>query len=155
MVIVNSNHGAEYRLNLATTYLNQAHKRFRDEEWHTCVGEVQLAVENAAKCVIACFLPVPRSHDMENQLESLLRNFPDLEEKIVESIKRLIEIARRHGLEEHIAVTYGDEETQRLPSELFDEEAAQDALSDAEESLEIARYIFRWRFPKENCDADL
>jgi len=147
---VNSNHGAEYRFNLATTYLNQARRRLRDEEWHSCVGESQLAVENAAKCVMACFLPVPRSHDMENLLKSLLCNLPDLEEEIVEYITRLIDIAGKHGLEEHIAVTYGDEETQRLPAELFNEESAQNALSDAEEAIAIARAVFQWRFPEEN-----
>lgn len=60
-----------------------------------------------------------------------------------------------HGLEEHIAVTYGDEETRRLPSELFNEESAQNSLSDAEEALEIARFIFRWRFPEEDDKEEL
>lgn len=152
---MNSNHGAEYRLNLAVLYLGRARRRFEAEEWDSCVGEAQLAVENAAKCVMACFLPVPRSHNMENLLESLLRNFPDLEEEIVEYITRLIEIAGRHGLDEHIAVTYGDENARRLPSELFDEEYAQNALSDAEEALEMARFIFRWRFPEEDKEEEL
>lgn len=50
---------AEYRLRLARGFLAEAEEDLRSSRWRSCVDNAQLAVENAAKSVIARFGPVP------------------------------------------------------------------------------------------------
>jgi HEPN domain-containing protein len=49
---------AEYRLRLAGGFLAEAEEDLRSSRWRSCVDDAQLAVENAAKSVIARFGPV-------------------------------------------------------------------------------------------------
>ena len=55
---------AEYRLRLARGFLAEAEEDVRLSRWRSCVDNAQLALENAAKAVIARFGPIPRSHDV-------------------------------------------------------------------------------------------
>jgi len=108
-VIVNSSYDAQYRLDLAKMYLRRAKSRRDEDEWDSCVREAQVSVENAAKSILACFRPVPYTHDMENHLRALIRDMHDLDEGIVDSIRQMIALAATHNSEEHVAATCGDE----------------------------------------------
>jgi len=153
---VNSSYDAQYRLDLAKMYLDQARRRLNEGEWHTCVGEAQISVENAAKSILACFRPVPYTHDVANHLSALIRNMPDLGEEIVDKIRRMIVFAETHNSEEHVAATYGNESTRTPPWELFDENKARSSLADAEEACEIAQSIFHRRFsPEEREESEM
>ncbi len=149
---MNSSYDAQYRLDLAEMFLDQARRRLNVEEWHTCVGESQVSVENAAKSIIVCFRPVPHTHDVADHLTTLIRNTPDLDEEIVDGIRRMITLAETHNSEEHVAATDGDENTRTPPWELFDENKARNSLADAEEACEMARFVFQSRFPKINLN---
>jgi len=50
-VIAQSN--ALYRLEIAKRHLTVAEKMLKAEEWPTCVSNAQLAIENAAKAILA------------------------------------------------------------------------------------------------------
>lgn len=137
---MNSLREASYRMSLAEGYLRRAERFFKENAWLDCVRDAQAAVENAAKAIIANFAPVQRSHEPARQLEALLENgaFPEHLRPLVESG---LAVFGAMGHREHIAVTYGDEETFTLPWELFDREDAKKALEVARKAVEIAREV--------------
>jgi len=57
------NRRAEYRLKLAQGFLNEARQDVGLERWRSAVDNAQLAVENAAKAVLALLGPVGRTHN--------------------------------------------------------------------------------------------
>src|SRR5712692_10203598 len=57
----------------ARGFLAEAEEDLCSSRWRSCVDDAQLAVENAAKSVIARFGPVPRTHDMSAVLSEHLR----------------------------------------------------------------------------------
>ena len=63
-------------------------------------------------------------------------------------IAALIEITEKLGFEEHIRTDYGDESQYRTPWEIFDRESAEEALSLARRSQDIARRIIE-QWPQE------
>lgn len=56
------NRSAEYRLKLAQGFLNEARQDVGLGRWRSAVDNAQLAVENAAKAVLALLGPVGRTH---------------------------------------------------------------------------------------------
>ena len=153
---MNSSYDAQYRLDLAKMYLRRSKSRWNEGEWDSCVREAQVSVENAAKSILACFRPVPYTHDVANHLRELIRNMPGLDEEIVDKIRRMIVFAETHNSEEHVAATYGNESTRTPPWELFDENKARSSLADAEEACEIAQSIFHRRFsPEEREESEM
>jgi HEPN domain-containing protein len=53
---------ARYRLNLAEGFLLEAREDMGTKRWRSCVDNSQLAVENAAKAMLALLGPVGRVH---------------------------------------------------------------------------------------------
>jgi len=51
-----------YRLRLAAGFLSEARQDCGSTRWRSCVDNSQLAVENAAKALLAIFGPVGRTH---------------------------------------------------------------------------------------------
>ncbi len=137
---MNSHDDAKYRLKLARDELNQAQKSFSDKSWWVCVNHAQLAVENGAKAIIACFEPVEKAHEVMPALKSLLEDsqVPDDAKKIIRDILPRVE---PHGRIEHIRSTYGDEKTRTLPSKIYKKKDARQTLDDAEKTIRAARKV--------------
>ena len=115
---------AEYRLRLARGFLAEAEEDFRSSRWRSCVDDAQLAVENAAKSVIARFGPVPRSHDVSAVLSEHLR-LGAVPSELREGVEHLVELSSQLGFEEHVRSDYGDEARGITPWELFQQPDAQ------------------------------
>ena len=131
---------AEYRLEVARGFLGEARQDVGLERWRSAVDNAQLAVENAAKAVLALMGPVGRTHSPAIPLRQVLRDgvLPDQQ-----SLQRLIELAELMGPDVHIQTDYGDEMGGLTPWELFDEEDAQQSLAMAEEAVELAAAVIR------------
>lgn len=135
---------ALFRLETARRYLTAAEKMREAEEWPGCVHYAQLAVENGLKSILACWGPVPRSHDLAEWLYRVLNQ--ELPEETRSRIQQMIPLAEEYGRQKHVLSTYGDEETLLTPWDLFDETDAQKAIEDARQCVTIAGEIYEYQF---------
>ena len=117
--------------------MDSAEEDLRSSRWRSCVDDAQLAVENAAKSVVARFGPVPRSHDMSAVLSEHLRQ-GTIPPQLRESVELLQDLSRQLGFEEHVRSDYGDEARGITPWELFQEPDAQRAIEVARRALDLA-----------------
>ncbi len=131
---------ARYRLRLAEGFLEEARQDFELQRWRSFVDNSQLAVENAAKAVLASLGPVGRTHHPAPLLRQALaeHRFPEPLQALVE---RIAECAELLGPDIHASTDYGDEVGWRTPWELFDAADAQQALRLAEEAAALARQV--------------
>lgn len=129
-----------FRLQVAEGFVNEARDDASLRRWRSCVDNSQLAVENCAKSALALLGPVPRSHTVTDVLAGAIQHqqFPPA---AIPVVSRLAELAGQLGRDVHVASDYGDEVERRTPWELFDESAALDSLTVAEEALTITRSL--------------
>ena len=106
------------------------------------MDNAQLAVEHAAKAVLALLGPVGRTHSPAPLLRQALRE-GRLAKADPKKVRRLAELSELLGFDLHIRTDYGDEVAGRTPWELFDEADARQALSMAEEAVSLAQAIFQ------------
>ncbi len=140
---------ARYRIRLAEGFLAEAEQDFELRRWRSCVDNAQLSTENAGKCVLAVFGVVPRTHDPAQQIAQILRTKdlpPDLESTLEKMLPDLLAL----GSAEHFLTDYGDEVRYRSPWEIFDRQAAADALGAARRSVASAREILLMQGAKGN-----
>ncbi len=131
-----------YRIRLAEGFLAEAEQDFSLGRWRSCVDNAQLAVENAGKTALAFFGVVPKTHDPARQIAQILRNqqvLPAVRELMEKMLPDLLAL----GSAEHFLTDYGDEVSYKLPWELFDKDAAADALKAARSSVDSARAILQ------------
>lgn len=127
---------AEYRLRVMKGFLDEARQDVSLERWRSCVDNSQLAVENAAKAVLALLGPVGRTHNPAVPLRQALEagQFPGLRT----TVQTLLDCAELLGPDIHIRSDYGDEAGGRTPWELFGEADARQALDLAEQATHQA-----------------
>jgi HEPN domain-containing protein len=127
----------EYRIELATRFLEEAEKAWSSGDWRRVVESSQLASENAAKSVIAIYRIPSWSHD---PYEELVEISLDLNPKYRKPISRLAEIA--HELApEHGRVIYGEPGRGVTPWDLYSREDAENALDKAREAVKTAKNL--------------
>lgn len=140
---MNPRRDTEFRLELAAGFLREAEEDIQLSRWRSCVDNAQMAVENAAKAIIAMRGPVPRIHKISGALSKMLKD-PQLK-SVSKDLAALREITEKLGFEEHIRTDYGDESQYRTPWELFDRESAEEAASLARRAHDTAlRIIETW-----------
>jgi HEPN domain-containing protein len=127
-----------YRLKIAQGFLAEARQDVGLGRWRSAMDNAQLAVENAAKAVLATLGPVGRTHSPAPLLRQALHDgtlsVPD-----PGKMQRLAELAELLGFDIHVQTDYGDEMAGRTPWELFDEADARQALAMAEEAMSLAQ----------------
>ena len=131
---------ATYRLRVAAGFLEETHQDAELSRWRSAVATAQLAVENAAKAVLALLGPVGRIYNPAVQFRQALGDelFPVA---LREHVTRLAELAETLGFDIHIQTDYGDEMGGRTPWELFDEADARQAQELAEEAVSVASSV--------------
>lgn len=129
---------ARYRIQLAEGFSSEARQDLELQRWRSCVDNGQLAVENAAKVVLALLAPVGKTHAPADLLRRALQR-EQFAPGLRSSVERLANLAEQLGWQVHVATDYGDEEARRIPWELFDESSAQRAFAIAEETVALAR----------------
>jgi HEPN domain-containing protein len=129
----------EYRLSLAKEHLESADKRFKIEDWPGTVESSQLAVENAAKAIIAHFCLPSWSHDPSAELEEILDKIPN---GVRELVCKLIEMVRTLA-PEHGRTTYGITSKRITPQKLYARDHAEKALGMAREATKISEAVLR------------
>ena len=120
----------KYRYRLAMEHLERAERLFSLKDWVGVVSASQLAIENFAKAVIAIFEIPTWSHDPSNQLNDLVEKFPN---DIVNDVK---EIAPEHGRS-----TYGEPISGLMPSDIYKESNALNALEECRKAKKIAEKV--------------
>jgi HEPN domain-containing protein len=129
-----------YRVNLAEGFLVEAREDNQLKRWRSCVDNSQLAVENAAKAVLALIGPVGQTHDPGKLLrKALAENL--FRPPIRNQVSRLAEYAQTLGPDIHIQSDYGKQESGLTPWQIFGEEDAKKALALAEEAVRLAQEI--------------
>mgnify|MGYP001773606282 CR=1 FL=1 len=110
----------QYRLTLATGFLEEARQDVALHRWRSAMDNAQLAVENAAKGMLALIGPVGRTHQPAPLLREAVQQgrFPVSQH---ENVRRLAELAELLGPDIHMQTDYGDEGGGLTPWELFDE----------------------------------
>jgi len=126
-----------YRYRLAVEQLERAEKLFSLKDWVATVSASQLAVENFAKAVIAAFEVPTWSHDPSNQLNSLVEKLPS---DVVDDVKELASLARELA-PEHGRSSYGEPSAGLVPSDMYGEEHASDALKKGKKARKIAERV--------------
>ena len=131
---------AQYRLKLALGFYEEVKQNLKHKQYRSCVDNSQLSIENSAKAIIVCFIPLGKTHNPFQGLRKLLQ-----EERIIGQVRKDIEeiapIVEEHGFEEHILSDYGDEESYKTPWEIFDKKAADDAYGAATRVLTKVKEI--------------
>jgi HEPN domain-containing protein len=129
--------GAPYRLALAQRSGESARDNFARDNWRDSALFSRATVEHAAKAILACFAAVPRTHEPARLLELALgaQHFPsDLRPVAQGLVVRLADF----GLQEHILLSYGDEEHGIDPWSIVDRSRAESHLDAAEQMLTLA-----------------
>lgn len=128
---------ALYRLRISQGFLEESRQDVLINRWRSAVDNAQLSVENSAKAVLSLVAPVGKTHNPAAQLRETLSNgyFPEI---ISEKVERLAECSEQLGFDIHIQTDYGDETERLTPWDLFDEKDALEALSLAQESVDLA-----------------
>lgn len=130
----------DYRLKLAEGFLGESRQDVVLKRWRSAVDNGQLAIEHAAKAVLATIGPVGKTHNPAILLQQALQEdrFADT---LQGQVRRLAELARLMGTDVHIRTDYGIEAEMRTPWDLFKETDAKEALKLAEEAVSLARGI--------------
>jgi len=139
---VKSLNDADYRLKLAEGFFDEAQQDVNLGRWRSAMDNSQLAVENAAKAVLALIGPVGRTHKPGPLLRQVVQD-GTLEISDPAKVKRLAQLAELLGFDVHMQTDYGDEMGGRTPWELFDESDARQALAMAEEAVKLAQEIIK------------
>ena len=138
--IVNWQKDAEYRLKLALGFYKEAEQNLKYKQYRSCVDNSQLSIENSAKAIIVCFIPLGKTHSPSQGLRKLLQE-ERITDQVRKGIEEIIPIVEEHGFEEHILSDYGDEEGYKTPWEIFDKKSAEDIHGDATRVLTKAKEI--------------
>jgi HEPN domain-containing protein len=119
---------AESALRIAAQILREAKRHHTGGAWSLAVRRSQEVVEISLKGVLRFLgLEVPKVHDVSG----FLRRYKDrLPPPFVDNLDRITRISRTLREEREISF-YGDEEAGFTPEELYTEEDAERALSDA------------------------
>lgn len=126
-----------YRHRLAEGYLREAEGSFGRGDWRGAVASSQLAVENAAKAVIAYFRVPSWSHDPSHELLALLPSLPaDVRGMAAELADMARALAPEHG-----RATYGEPTRGLTPWEIYGREDAERALETARKAVLYAEKI--------------
>jgi HEPN domain-containing protein len=130
----------QYRLTLARGYVEEAEQLARNSLFRASVSSAQLAVENAAKAVIALFRPVAKTHHLNDLLISLIEE-QKLDDETSLKVEHLALCTSRLGFREHILTDYGDELTLTSPWEIYTKERAESGLAIAKAALALAEEV--------------
>jgi len=141
---MNSRQDSAYRLLLARRYLDEAEQDMDLHRWRAAVEAAQMSIENAAKAIVACFGPVPRSHNLADALKTVVE--ADIPPAMAERVEALLPIVMAYGARLHIRASYGDEQAFRSPWELFGEREAHDGVEAARRCVETASVIYNHFF---------
>jgi len=115
-------------LSLAARILGEAKRHRSDRAWSLAIRRSQEAVELALKGVLRFLgLEVPRVHDVSGFLRRHRDRLPPL---FADDLDRITRISRTLREEREISF-YGDDEAGFTPEELYTEEDAEKATSDA------------------------
>jgi HEPN domain-containing protein len=89
--------------------LESARDNLARNQWRDSALFSRATVEHAAKAILACFAAVPRSHEPARLLELSLAQ-PSFPVQLRPEADALLPRLSSFGLQEHILLSYGDEE---------------------------------------------
>lgn len=131
----------EYRLRLALEHLSEAERALKARALVAAAHEAQLAIENAAKSVIAVFKPPSWVHNPAPELQEIIRvhresilKIPLLEGELYKLADIAEEAAPHHAIS-----SYGDVRRMVTPGEVYREEQIEDLVGKAKEAVAIAK----------------
>jgi len=132
---------------LAKDYLKEANFRVETAEnvinkkaYAYCVRQCQEAVELALKGALRLFgLDYPKWHDIGNVLTKEKIIFPEIFQNDITKLASISNLLMNY----REPAMYGDENSSKTPSSLFNKEVAMKALSDAKFCLETVANMFK------------
>jgi len=126
-----------FRYRLAVEYFERARRLFSLGDWVGAVSASQLAVENFAKAVIVVFEVPTWSHDPSSQLNGLVKRFPG---DVVCDARELAAFVRELA-PEHGRSSYGEPDAGLVPSDIYGEDHASNAVDKGRKARSIAERV--------------
>jgi HEPN domain-containing protein len=123
---------------LAERSLERGRDNHQRRQWRDSALFSRASVEHAAKAILACFAAVPRTHEPARLLRAALEaeGFPaELRARAGDLLAEL----EGFGMQEHILLSYGDEEHGIDPWSMVDEVRATGHLRIAHATTALAR----------------
>ncbi|RLF22875.1 MAG: DNA-binding protein [Thermoprotei archaeon] len=129
-----------FRRRLAEGFLTEAERSLSMRDWRGVVSYSQLAVENAAKAIIALFRAPSWSHDPSRELLDVKELLPPDARSLADKLANIAhELAPEHG-----RTTYGDPSLGLTPWDLYSEDDAKRCLAMAKKAIEIMKTILAY-----------
>jgi HEPN domain-containing protein len=122
---------------MAETLATKAREALSRGDFREAALFARNAVENAAKAILCCFTTVPRSHEPADLLVRAL-GFAEFPQPLREWAAALVEPWRSYGMQEHVLLSYGDEQARVDPWSLVGAEHAREVLAAADEACRLA-----------------
>jgi hypothetical protein len=134
-----------YRLDLAGKLAARARDEITRRQWREGALFARGSIENAAKAIVACFQAVPRSHEPGALLASVTDD-PRFPVSALAEARAILPRLDGYGMDEHVRLSYGDEQNRIDPWSLVTEDHAQDSLGVAEAMLTLANTVVLVQF---------
>jgi HEPN domain-containing protein len=130
---------ARYRHKLAIEHLERTERLFSLKDWVGAVSSSQLAIESFAKSLIALFEVPTWSHDPSNQPDALISKMP---RKAASDVKQLAALVLKMA-PEHGRSSYGEPNAGLVPSDIYREKHALEAIGDGRKAGAIAERVLK------------
>ena len=144
---------AAYRMRLAEGFLAEANQDTAIKRWRSATDNSQLAVENAAKAVLALCGVFGRTHQPAPHLRQAILNGNSGAIDSVQ-IERMAQLTELLGFDIHVQTDYGDETGKRTPWGIFGQPDAEEAVAIAEEAVQLGQLIVQMVTSKQDASAD-
>ena len=130
----------EYRLNLSKEHFEESIKALSADAYVAAIHEAQLAIENAAKAVIALFKPPSWIHNPAPELRAIIKLLSEKDIKnLIEELVEISEMASPY----HAGSSYGNAERRLTPRQIYTREEAQALVEKARRAINLACEIIR------------
>jgi HEPN domain-containing protein len=135
-----SHKDVEYRLELASGFLNEAELDYSLKRWRACVSSSILVIENSGLAVLMLFGVSPFTHKPGRHLSQLISE-GTVSEEIAGLIEEMLPELKKYDSDMKMLAKYGDESEFRLPWELFDEQKGVAAIDAARKCMRVSTNV--------------
>ena len=128
----------EYRLDLSREHLDESTRALKADAYIAAIHEAQLAIENAAKAVIAIFSIPSWIHNPAPELREIAKRVQEKEIRdLIEELAEIAEIAAPY----HAGSSYGNAERRLTPRQVYTRREAQILVERANRAIDIALQV--------------
>ena len=130
----------EYRFELARGFLNEAEQDYSLKRWRACVAASIMVIENTGLIVLMLFGVSSFAHQPGVHLSQLISE-GTIAEDIALLVKELLPDLEKYDSYQKMLAKYGDESSNRLPWQIFNEHEGLLAIESARKCIRVSSEI--------------